>query len=125
MAFVAVTVSVDELPALTEAGLALMLTVGADEPPELALVVEPHPVNTRRSASINTAADGKEIRLRDRWERSDIMVFPFKFWVNEQCSLDGHQHDTKQKNDQKARSLLNRGGKKLLQCAWLDAPGFS
>ena len=72
-AFAAVTVKVEELPELTEAGLALMLTVGVPVPPLLKL--RPHPVNTRRSADINIIANDEEIRLTDRLARSFIMVF--------------------------------------------------
>jgi hypothetical protein len=61
---------------LTEAGLALMLTVGAEcEPPEPESKELPHPVNTRKNTSINTVADGDEIRMRDRFAHSFITVF--------------------------------------------------
>jgi hypothetical protein len=79
VAFAAVTVKVEELPALTEAGLALMLIVGADEPPEPEWTDEPHPVNTRRAANINAIADSEEIPLRDRFAHSFITVSSFQF----------------------------------------------
>jgi hypothetical protein len=46
VAFVAVTVKVDALPAAIEAGLAAIATVGAGA---MALKLPPHPVNSRSS----------------------------------------------------------------------------
>ena len=76
VALLAATVNMDELPAVIEAGLAAMLTVGVavDVPLKLA---PPHPVNTRRSGNMNTIAKGEEILLRNRWAHVFITVFSF------------------------------------------------
>ena len=60
MALVAVTVNLEELPAVMEAGLALTVTVGAGG---VVLLVWPavHPASTSRTGSINTIAKGEEL----------------------------------------------------------------
>jgi hypothetical protein len=70
VALVAVTVSLDAAPAVTLAGLALMLTVGvAEEAIEVVLVLPdkelPHPVNASRSAAADTLLRSGAIRQRD------------------------------------------------------------
>jgi hypothetical protein len=68
----------DELPAVIEAGLAAMLTVGVDVVVGALLKwAPPHPVNTRRSGNMNTIANGEEILLRDRWAHAFITVLSF------------------------------------------------
>jgi hypothetical protein len=68
----------DELPAVIEAGLAAMLTVGVDVVVGVLLKwAPPHPVNTRRSGNMNTIAKGEEILLRDRWAHAFITVLSF------------------------------------------------
>ena len=52
VAFVAVTVNVDEAPAATVVGLAVMVTVAAAVP--LAVPVEPHPATSRNGEQIIT-----------------------------------------------------------------------
>jgi hypothetical protein len=66
----------DELPAVIEAGLAAMLTVGVAVGALLKLA-PPHPVNTRRSGNMNTIANGEEILRRNRWAHVFITVFSF------------------------------------------------
>jgi hypothetical protein len=67
----------DELPAVIEAGLAAMLTVGVVDAVDVLLkLAPPHPVNTRRSGNINTIAKGEEILLRDQWAHVFITMFP-------------------------------------------------
>jgi hypothetical protein len=66
----------DELPAVIEAGLAAMLTVGVAVGVLLKLA-PPHPVNTRRSGNMNTIANGEEILRRNRWAHVFITVFSF------------------------------------------------
>jgi hypothetical protein len=75
LAFVAATVNMEELPALIEAGLAAMLTVGIAVEVELLKLAPPHPANTRKSGNRNTIANGEEIQLRDRWAHAFITVF--------------------------------------------------
>jgi hypothetical protein len=63
VAFVALTVRVDEAPEAIEAGLAAMVTVGVaggsvDRVPDLA---EPHPERARKSENSNIAAKGGAI----------------------------------------------------------------
>jgi len=57
VAFAAVTVKVEELPAVIEAGLALMLTVGAGD--ALTARNELHPSNTKRRTREATLAGSK------------------------------------------------------------------
>jgi hypothetical protein len=66
----------DELPAVIEAGLAAMFTVGVAVAVPLKLA-PPHPVNSRRSGNMNTIANGEEILLRDRWAHAFITVLSF------------------------------------------------
>ena len=54
VAFVAVTVNVDEAPAATVVGLAVMVTVAAAVP--LAVPAEPHPATSRNGEQIITIA---------------------------------------------------------------------
>ena len=57
VAFVAATVNVDELPAATVVGLAVMVTVGAVLPvPAEPLPAEPHPATSRNGEQIITIA---------------------------------------------------------------------
>jgi hypothetical protein len=77
VALVAATVKVDELPALIEVGLAVMLTVGAvaelpDPLASLFLKLAPHPVSSE-SAVMNAA--GSSIRKRDRRMTTFVTVF--------------------------------------------------
>lgn len=65
----------EELPALIEAGLAAMLTVGIAVEEELLNEAPPHPVKTSKSGNRNTNANGEEIQLRDRWAHEFIAVF--------------------------------------------------
>ncbi len=65
----------EELPALIEAGLAAMLTVGIAVEVELLNEAPPHPVNTRKSGYTTANANGEEIQLRDRWAHAFIAVF--------------------------------------------------
>jgi hypothetical protein len=70
----AVTVKVEELPAVMEPGLALTLTVGGW------LVVLPdwlavHPARASRIGSINTIAMGEELEGWDRRARAFIIYF--------------------------------------------------
>jgi len=68
----------DELPAVIEAGLAAMLTVGVVVPVDVLLkLAPPHPVNTRRSGNMNTIANGEEILRTNRWAHVFITVFSF------------------------------------------------
>jgi hypothetical protein len=76
VALLAATVNMDELPAVIEAGLAAMLTVGVAVGVLLKLA-PPHPVNTRRSGNMNTIANGEEILRRNRWAHVFITVFSF------------------------------------------------
>jgi hypothetical protein len=68
-------VNMEELPALIEAGLAAMLTVGIVVEVELLNEAPPHPVNTSKSGKRNTNAKGEEIQLRDQWAHAFIAVF--------------------------------------------------
>lgn len=68
VAFVAVTVNVDEAPAATVVGLAVMVTVAAAVP--LAVPAEPHPAMTRSPEQIITIAMSDSIernRETRRW----------------------------------------------------------
>jgi hypothetical protein len=60
LAFVAVTVNVDGLPEVIEAGLAVMLTVGAVfvEP---TLIAPPHPVTSRASGRLRKSTAEKKV----------------------------------------------------------------
>lgn len=75
MAFDAATVNMEELPALIEAGLAAMLTVGAPVEEELLNVAPPHPAKTSKSGPRNSNAKGEEIQLIVRWAHGFITVF--------------------------------------------------
>jgi hypothetical protein len=67
----------DELPAVIEAGLAAMLTVGVAVAVAVLLKwAPPHPLNSRRNGNINAIAKGEEILLRDRWAHVFITMFP-------------------------------------------------
>jgi len=78
LALVAATVNIDELPAVIEAGLAAMFTVGVAVPVDVLLKwAPPHPVNTRRSGNMNTIANGEEILRRVRWAHAFMTVFSF------------------------------------------------
>jgi hypothetical protein len=72
VAFAAVTVKVDELPATIEVGLAVMPTVGAAEVP---VEIPPHPVNSRGSKK--PAIIKERIRGRDLRTRAFVTVFSF------------------------------------------------
>jgi hypothetical protein len=69
----------EELPALIEAGLAAMLTVGIAVEVEPLNEAPPHPVNTSKSGNRNTNANGEEIQLRDRWAHAFMTVFSLYF----------------------------------------------
>jgi hypothetical protein len=69
VAFVAVTVNVDEAPAATVVGLAVMVTVAAAVVP-LAVPAEPHPATSRNGEQIITIAMSDSIernRETRRW----------------------------------------------------------
>jgi hypothetical protein len=68
------TVKVDELPTVIDAGLAVMLTVGAGL---LLKVTPPQPLNSKGSESVENIAIGERIRERTRRTLSCIMVFFF------------------------------------------------
>jgi hypothetical protein len=65
----------EELPAVIEAGLAAMLTVGITGEEEPLNEEPPHPLKTSKSGNRNTNAKGEEIQLRDRWAHAFIAVF--------------------------------------------------
>jgi hypothetical protein len=77
VAFVAVTVKVEELPALTEVGLAVMVTVGADDPPEPEWAEDPHPVTSSRRKRPDTTPSGERIRQINWGTRTFVTVFTF------------------------------------------------
>lgn len=92
VAFVAATVSVAELPAWTEVGLAVMLTVGAeDEPPEPVLewTSEPHPVTSSKIERLVIAPNGERIRQRIWGTRSFSTGFTFAIRVGKGQSRPG------------------------------------
>jgi hypothetical protein len=76
VAFVAVTVSVDEVPEMIEAGLAAMLIVGvaAGSPGRSLDLAAPHPTSVRSSGNTNIAANSEEILQSHRWGRIFIVV---------------------------------------------------
>jgi hypothetical protein len=63
VAFAADTVKVEEAPAVMEAGVAAMLTVGVPggSVESVPLLAPPHPVNANKRDSSNSAAKGEEI----------------------------------------------------------------
>jgi hypothetical protein len=67
VALVAVTVKVDEFPAVIEAGLAEMLTVGGGF--ETTVLPPPHPLNSNDSARPGNSAAGKNVREKYRGRR--------------------------------------------------------
>jgi hypothetical protein len=58
----------EELPALIDTGLAVMLTVGAGAEDELLLlkVAPPQPERTRKIGSANSIASGEKMQLSER-----------------------------------------------------------
>jgi hypothetical protein len=65
----------EELPALIEAGLAAMFTVGIAGDEEPLNEAPPHPLKTSKSGNRNTNANGEEMQRRDRWAHAFIAVF--------------------------------------------------
>jgi hypothetical protein len=59
-------VNVEEFPALIDAGLAAILTVGAAAEEELLKLEPPQPATTSRIGSVNSIANGEKIQLRER-----------------------------------------------------------
>jgi hypothetical protein len=78
------TVNVHELPAVIDAGLDVMLTVGVGL---LVKEAPPHPLNSKGSESVENIAIGESIRERTRRTLSCIMVFSF-FCLPEQRWLE-------------------------------------
>ena len=81
MALVAVTVKVDELPALIDAGLAPMLTVGAGDlvVPVAMELLPPQPLRSRGSR--RPEAIEEEIQLRDLRMCVLVRMFTFLFFL--------------------------------------------
>jgi hypothetical protein len=87
VAFVAVTVNVEELPAATVVGLAVMVTVGAVGAVVPALE-EPHPDTSRNREQVITTATSDSIERnretrRGRETRTFTMGLSFLFQVSE------------------------------------------
>ena len=79
VAFVAVTVRVDELPDAIDVGLAFIPTMGAvGGAPELPLKAVPQPVNNRHSERLDNAVVSKRIRERNEATRTFNKVFSFQ-----------------------------------------------
>jgi hypothetical protein len=78
------TVKVDELPAVIDAGLAVMLTVSVGL---LLKVTPPQPLSSKGSESVENIAIGERIRERTRRTLTCIMVFSF-FCLREQRWLE-------------------------------------
>ena len=73
VAFVAVIVSLEALPAVIEAGVAVMVTVGAAVDGGLGLWLEPHPAIRRTSDAVMNLATGERRDWNFRQTRTFIM----------------------------------------------------
>jgi len=71
VAFVAATVNVEDWPAVMDAGLALMVTVGADVTGSPGPVL-PHPASSRRNEK--PIASGERMERKGRETRTFFMV---------------------------------------------------
>lgn len=92
VAFVAVTVRVDELPDAIAVGLALIPTIGAvGGASELPLKRVPQPVNSRHSERLDIAAASKRMRERNeaiRTTRTFNKVFSFQLAQRMDCKMN-------------------------------------
>ena len=110
--------NMEELPALIEAGLAAMLTVGITGGVELLNEAPPHPLNTSKSGHRNSNANGDEIQRRDGWAHGFIAVFPSNFLrgASNTRSIVRLNFDRKEQKTS-AGAALSRSGSRV--CAWL------
>jgi len=89
VAFVAVTVRVDELPDAIEVGLTLIPTMGAvGGAPELPLTAVPQPVNSRHSERLDITAVSKRMRERNEATRTFNKVFSFQIAQRMDCKVN-------------------------------------
>jgi hypothetical protein len=87
VALVATTVNVDELPAVTVVGLAVMVTVGVVVPvPVEPLPVEPHPATSRNGEQIITIAMSDSTEQRWRETRTFTMGESFLLQMSDEGS---------------------------------------
>ncbi len=75
----AVTVNVDELPEVIEAGLAAIVTVGAGGGTYPGILFA-HPVNSKGSDRQDNSAAGERRRKRNRGTRTLLIVFSILFF---------------------------------------------
>jgi hypothetical protein len=108
----------EELPALIEAGLAAMLTVGIAVEVEPLNEEPPHPANTTRSGNRNTNANGEEIQLRDRWAHAFIAVFFPLFFrgASNTRSVVRSNFDRKEEKSSEGAALYRSGSQHCVPC---------
>ena len=89
VAFVAVTVRVDELPDAIEVGLALIPTIGAvGGGPELPLKRMPQPVNSRHNERLDTATVNRRMRDKNEATRTLNKAFSFQLAQRMDCKVN-------------------------------------
>jgi hypothetical protein len=89
VAFVAVTVRVDELPDAIDVGLTLIPTMGAvGGAPELPLKAVPQPVNSRHNERLNITAVSRRMRERNEATRTFNKVFSFQIAQRMDCKVN-------------------------------------
>ena len=117
VAFVAVTVNVEEAPAAIDVGLAVIVTVGAVDPGP----TEPQPASTRSNEKV--AASGERIERKGRETRTLIMVVTF-LCSGERQGLGSKLKRLAKRGDPPRRAALSRSDECFSRRSVLPAPFY-